>query len=57
MRSTINPALQRAAETALQDGLARYELSTGARRFSGAETNLGDAIKRIERGAGGTAAR
>ena len=48
VRSTINPAMQRAAETALQDGLARYESSTGRARFGGAEMNLGDVIKRIE---------
>ena len=48
VRSTINPAMQRAAETALQDGLAHYEKSTGRARFGGAEMNLGDVIKRIE---------
>ena len=40
--------MQRAAEVALQDGLARYESSNGRARFSGAEMNLGDVIKRIE---------
>ena len=48
VRSTINPALQRAAEIALQDGLARYEASSGRARFGSAEINLRDAIKRIE---------
>lgn len=48
VRSTINPAMQRVAESALQEGLARYEMYGGRARFSGAETNLGDAIKRIE---------
>ena len=48
VRTTINPALQRATEAALQDGLARYELSTGRQRFSGAEANLGDAIRALE---------
>ena len=33
VRSTINPALQRAVETALQDGLARYEVSRGRVEF------------------------
>jgi penicillin-binding protein 1A len=47
VRSTINPAMQRAAEIALQDGLARYEASSGRARFSGAEMNLADVIKRI----------
>ena len=45
VRSTINPALQRAAEIALQDGLARYEASSGRARFSGPEMNLAEAIK------------
>ena len=48
IRSTIHPALQRATEAALQEGLAQYEL--GARRlgFQGAEANLAEAIQRIE---------
>ena len=32
----------------MQEGLARYEMSGARARFSGAEMNLGDAIKRIE---------
>ena len=48
MHSTIRPDLQRAAETALQDGLARYEAATGRARFQGPETSLADAVKRIE---------
>jgi len=48
VRATINPGLQRAAEAALQEGLARYELGNGRARFSGAEANLADAVKRIE---------
>lgn len=48
VRSTIHPQLQRAAETALQEGLARYELSTGRAQFHGAEANLGAAIQRIQ---------
>ncbi len=36
VRSTIHPALQRATETALQDGLARYERNTGRSEFDGA---------------------
>ena len=47
VRSTVNPALQRATETALQEGLARYELNTGRMSFQGAEANLGEAIGRI----------
>jgi penicillin-binding protein 1A len=48
VRSTLRPDLQRAAETALQDGLARYEATTGRARFHGPETNLAEAVKRIE---------
>ena len=48
VRSTVNPALQRATETALQEGLARYELNTGRMSFHGAEANLGEAIGRIQ---------
>src|SRR4051794_5012997 len=48
VRSTIEPALQRAAETSLQEGLARYELNTGRYRFEGAEANLGDVVRKIE---------
>jgi membrane carboxypeptidase/penicillin-binding protein len=46
LRSTINPDLQRATETSLQEGLARYELNTGRFRFAGAEANLSDAVQR-----------
>ena len=49
VRSTIHPQLQRAAETALQNGLARYEQSvrrTGS--YQGPEANLADAIKRLQ---------
>src|SRR5215510_8406321 len=47
IRSTINPALQRAAESALQDGLASYELNHGRAQFQSAEANLAEAIARI----------
>src|SRR5262249_45000219 len=48
VRSTINPQLQRAVEAALQEGLSRYERSTGRTQFRGAEGNLSQAILRIE---------
>jgi penicillin-binding protein 1A len=48
VRSTINAPLQRATETALQEGLARYELNTGRQQFAGVEANLGEAIERLE---------
>lgn len=47
VRSTINAALQQATEAALQEGLARYELSTGRQRFQGPEANLAEAIKTL----------
>jgi membrane carboxypeptidase/penicillin-binding protein len=47
VRSTVYPELQRSAEAALQEGLARYELNTGRLRFEGAEANLSEAIQRI----------
>jgi 1A family penicillin-binding protein len=48
VRSTVVPELQRSTEAALQEGLARYEMSMGRARFAGAEANLSEAIKRIE---------
>src|SRR5262245_2225429 len=47
VRSTISPQLQRAVEAALQEGLSRYERSTGRVQFGGAEANLSQAILRI----------
>jgi penicillin-binding protein 1A len=46
VRSTIKPDLQRAAEIALQDGLARYEQSMGRATFIGAEMNLAESVRR-----------
>jgi penicillin-binding protein 1A len=48
VRTTIRPDLQRAAETALQEGLAQYEIRTGRTEWHGAEANLADAVRRIE---------
>ena len=48
VRTTIRPDLQRAAEVALQEGLAQYELRTGRTEWHGAEANLADAVRRIE---------
>ncbi|WP_262267520.1 penicillin-binding protein 1A [Microvirga yunnanensis] len=48
VRTTLNPALQQATEAALQEGLARYELSIGRQRYQGAEANLAGAIKALE---------
>jgi 1A family penicillin-binding protein len=48
VRSTIRPELQRAAEAALQEGLAQYEQGANRVEFRGAETNIGDQIKKLE---------
>ena len=47
VRSTINSKLQRAAEDALQDGLARYEASSDRARYEGPELNLGEITARV----------
>ena len=41
VRSTINPQLQRAVETTLQEGLSRYERSAGRVQFVSPEARLG----------------
>ncbi len=48
VRSTINPQLQRAVETTLQEGLSRYERSAGRVQFVSAEAKLGKAVERVE---------
>jgi membrane carboxypeptidase/penicillin-binding protein len=48
IHSTVNPQLQRAVETALQDGLARYEMNYGRARFQGPEMNLTKTVQRLE---------
>ncbi len=48
VRSTINADLQQATEAALQEGLARYELSAGRQRFQAPEMNLADAVKVLD---------
>ncbi|MBV8840685.1 MAG: transglycosylase domain-containing protein, partial [Alphaproteobacteria bacterium] len=48
VRTTVIPELQRTAEAALQEGLAHYELTMGRARFTSAEANLAEAIRRIE---------
>jgi membrane carboxypeptidase/penicillin-binding protein len=52
VRSTINPALQRATEAALQEGLSRYEANTGRAQFSGPELNLAAAIQKLQAASG-----
>ncbi len=48
VHSTISPVLQRAVEASLQEGLARFEIGEGRVKFEGPETNLADAIRKIE---------
>jgi penicillin-binding protein 1A len=48
VHSTIDPQLQRAVEEALQEGLSRYERGAGRVRFLAPETNLAQAVQRIE---------
>ncbi len=48
VRTTLRPDLQRAAETALQEGLFQYESRNGRTEWHGAEMNLADAVHRIE---------
>jgi membrane carboxypeptidase/penicillin-binding protein len=50
VRSTIIPQLQRAAESALQEGLAQYENRGNRVQNAPAEANLGEAIRRIGAG-------
>ena len=44
VRSTINPELQRATESVLQEALARYELNTGRYKFEAPEATITDAL-------------
>src|SRR6202167_4807840 len=50
VHSTIDATLQREAETALQEGLAQYELSAGRAQFRGAEANIADAVQKLGAG-------
>ena len=47
VHSTINAQLQRDTETALQNGLAHYEMSSGRMQFRGPEANITDAVQKI----------
>jgi penicillin-binding protein 1A len=46
VHSTINAQLQRDTETALQEGLAHYEMSMGRVQFRGPEANIADAVQK-----------
>jgi penicillin-binding protein 1A len=47
VHSTINAELQRQTEAALQEGLAKYEISTGRMQFHGPEANIADAVQKL----------
>jgi len=47
VHSTIDAALQRETEAALQEGLATYEISTGRTQFRGPEANIADAVQKL----------
>jgi penicillin-binding protein 1A len=47
VHSTINAQLQRDTETALQEGLAHYEMSMGRMQFRGPEANIADAVAKL----------
>jgi membrane carboxypeptidase/penicillin-binding protein len=48
VHSTLDPDLQRAAETALQEGLARYEQDARRVDFRGPETNLAAEVEQLD---------
>ena len=48
VRSTINPQLQRSVESALQEGLSRYERGAGRVQFRTAEASLRQAVEQVE---------
>jgi membrane carboxypeptidase/penicillin-binding protein len=50
VHSTLDPTLQRAAEIALEEGLARYEQSERRVDFRGPEANLGSEVERLSAG-------
>jgi penicillin-binding protein 1A len=56
VHSTINALLQREAEASLQEGLARFEMSSGRAQFRGPEANIGDAVQKLSAGGGAAAA-
>ena len=47
IHSTIDAQLQVQLEAALQEGLAKYEISTGRMRFQGPEANIADAVHKV----------
>ena len=54
VHSTINAELQRQAEAALQEGLARYEIANGRMQFRGPEANIAAAVTKLGAGKQGS---
>ena len=52
VHSTINAELQQQTEAALQEGLAKYEISMGRMQFHGPEANIADAVQKLGSGKG-----
>ncbi|MGH6674675.1 MAG: penicillin-binding protein 1A, partial [Xanthobacteraceae bacterium] len=52
VHSTIDAELQRQTEAALQEGLAKYEISTGRMQYHGPEANIADALQKLAAGQG-----
>jgi penicillin-binding protein 1A len=50
VHSTINAALQRDTEAALQEGLALYEIASGRMQFQGPEANIADTVQKLDAG-------
>ena len=47
VHSTINAQLQRDTESALQEGLAQYEISSGQVAWRGPEANIAEAVQKL----------
>jgi len=47
VHSTIDAQLQAQTEAALQEGLARYEISNGRMQFHGPEANIAEAVQKL----------
>jgi len=50
VHSTIDAQLQVQTEAALQEGLAKYEISTGRMQFHGPEANVAEAVQKLASG-------
>jgi penicillin-binding protein 1A len=50
VHSTVNAALQRDTEAALQEGLALYEIAAGRVQYRGPEANIADTVQKLSAG-------